>query len=81
MVDGKLLRGHIGRAGHLGHMSLDPDGTPDICGAPGSLELAIGNATILERSGGRFQTTHDLLAAHEAGDATATAVWLKSVTG
>src|SRR5690349_12419215 len=25
MVDGRLLRGHIGRAGHLGHICLDPD--------------------------------------------------------
>ncbi|MBI3876692.1 MAG: ROK family protein, partial [Verrucomicrobia bacterium] len=31
MVDGRLLRGHIGRAGHLGHVSLDPGGAPDIC--------------------------------------------------
>ena len=43
MVDGRLLRGHIGRAGHLGHISLDPDGTPDVTGTPGSLEVAIGN--------------------------------------
>ncbi|MBI3417870.1 MAG: ROK family protein [Verrucomicrobia bacterium] len=79
MVDGKLLHGHLGRAGHFGHICLDPEGAPDICGTPGSLELAIGNATIRDRSGGRFQTTHELLAAHTAGDAQATAIWLKSV--
>jgi glucokinase len=79
MVDGRLLRGHIGRAGHLGHMSLDPDGTPDVTGTPGSLEVAIGNYTIQERSGGRFTTTHDLVAAHVKGDPDATTVWLKSV--
>jgi glucokinase len=79
MVDGRLLRGHIGRAGHLGHSSLDPDGPPDCAGAPGSLEVAIGNCTIGERSGGRFQTTHELIAAHLKGDAGATAIWLKSV--
>ena len=79
MVDGRLLQGHIGRAGHLGHISLDPDGTPDVTGTPGSLEVAIGNYTIQERSGGRFKTTHELVAAHEKGDTEATAVWLKSV--
>ena len=79
MVDGRLLRGHVGKAGHLGHVSLDPDGALDICGAPGSLEDAIGNHNVAARSDGRFATTHDLMRAHEAGDGFATAVWLKSV--
>ena len=79
MVDGRLLRGHIGRAGHLGHASLDPEGSPDCAGTPGSLEVAIGNCTIQERSGGRFPTTHELIAAHLAGNAEASAIWLKSV--
>src|SRR5438876_1179408 len=79
MVDGRLLRGHSGRAGHLGHASLDPDGPPDCAGTPGSLEVAIGNCTIQDRSGGRFHTTHDLIAAHLKGDAEASAIWLKSV--
>ena len=79
MVDGRLLHGHIGRAGHLGHISLDPDGTPDVTGTPGSLEVAIGNYTIQERSGGRFKTTHDLVAAHLKRDTEATDIWLKSV--
>lgn len=64
MVDGRLLHGHIGRAGHLGHISLDPEGVPDVTGTPGSLEVAIGNYTIQERTGGRFATTHELVAAH-----------------
>ena len=79
MVDGRLLRGHIGRGGHLGHSSLDPDGPPDCAGTPGSLEVAIGNCTIQERSRGRFQSTHDLIAAYLKGDAEAAAIWLKSV--
>lgn len=79
IVDGKLLRGHIGRAGHLGHSCLDIDGPPDCAGTPGSLEVAIGNCTLKERTRGRFQETHELVAAHLAGDADATAIWLKSV--
>lgn len=79
IVDGRLLRGHIGRAGHLGHISLDIDGEPDVCAMPGSLEVLIGNCSIVDRSQGRFQTTHDLVAAHLAGDAEASHVWLRSV--
>jgi glucokinase len=79
MVDGHLLRGHSGKAGHVGHISLDPQGAPDICGTPGSLELAIGNATILERTGGRFATTHELVCAYEEGDRGAAGCWLTSV--
>jgi glucokinase len=79
IVDGQLLRGHIGRAGHLGHSCLDIEGPPDVTGTPGSLEVAIGNCTVAARSRGRFHTTHDLVAAYNAGDVEATAVWLRSV--
>jgi glucokinase len=79
MVDGRLLHGHLGRAGHLGHLSLNIDGPPDVCRLPGSLETAIGNCTIAARSHGRFTTTHELVAAHLAGDADASRIWLRSV--
>ena len=79
MVDGNLLRGAVGRAGHLGHVSLDPDGPPDVTNCPGSLEHEIGNVTVESRTAGRFKSTHDLIAAHERGDAGATRVWLRSV--
>ncbi|HEY0552011.1 MAG TPA: ROK family protein [Verrucomicrobiae bacterium] len=79
LVDGKLLRGAIGRGGHFGHACLDPNGVPDICGMPGSLETVIGNYNIVERTRGRFPTTHALVEAHLAGDLEATACWLKSV--
>lgn len=79
MVDGRILRGAIGRAGHLGHVCLDVDGAPDICGIPGSLEDAIGNCTIRQRTGNRFNSTHDLLRAHAAGDDEAGRWWLLSV--
>lgn len=79
IVDGRLLKGALGRAGHLGHFSLDLDGPRDICAMPGSLEVMIGNCTIEARSGGRFKTTHDLVAAHLNGDKAATEVWLRSV--
>ena len=79
LVDGRLLRGHLGRAGHLGHISLDADGARDIVGTPGSLEDAIGDCTVAQRSGGRFASTALLLDAYRAGDPTAAAVWSRSV--
>ena len=79
LIDGRLLRGHLGRAGHLGHVSLDPAGEPDIAGTPGSLEDAIGECTLKARSGGRFASTRALVAASKRKDSEARRVWLKSV--
>lgn len=79
MVDGNLLRGHTGKAGHLGHTCLDLRGEPDICRTPGSLEMMIGNCTIGRRSGDRFGSTHELIEALRHGDTQAEKVWLSSV--
>jgi glucokinase len=79
ICDGHLLRGHLGRAGHLGHISLDIHGAPGICRTPGALEDWIGNHNIRERTGGRFATTHELVAAYRTGDPTASEAWLKSI--
>lgn len=79
MSDGCLLRGAIGRAGHIGHLSLDPEGVVSITGMPGALEVMIGDCTVAARAGGRFSTTAALVAAHRAGDTDATRVWLRSL--
>jgi len=74
---GRLLHGAIGRAGHLGHMTVDAVGAPDITGTPGSLEDALGDATVRSRTG--FPSTQALLEAVAAGDAAASACWHQSV--
>lgn len=79
MVDGHLLKGHIGRAGHLGHISQQLDGPTDICRTPGSLEWNIGNCTIKDRTDGRFKSTYDLVQASIEGDSFAKGVWERSV--
>ncbi|MFM7750410.1 MAG: ROK family protein, partial [Opitutaceae bacterium] len=79
LAGGRLLRGAIGRAGHIGHLSLDREGTPSITGMPGALETLVGECTLAARSGGRFTSTAELVAAHHAGNAHATRVWLDSV--
>lgn len=79
IVDGRLLRGHIGRAGHFGHISLDPAGPPDITGTPGSLEDACGDSTVKARTSGRFGSTRELVAAVRKRDPEARKAWLGSV--
>ena len=76
---GRLLRGHFGRAGHLGHTTVDFLGAADFCNTPGSIEDAIGNLTIQQRSGGVFDTTHELIAAYASGDAHAAEIWRRSL--
>jgi glucokinase len=79
IVDGRLLRGQIGRAGHFGHLSLDPNGTLDITHAPGSLEDAVGDATVQRRSNGLFSCTTALTDAVRKGDGEARAIWAQSI--
>lgn len=79
VCDGKLLRGRFGRAGHLGHTSINYDGPPDICGTPGSIEDAIGEATVVTRSNGSYPTTKALVEAYAEGDPVATEIWLTSL--
>ncbi len=79
LIDGKLYQGSFQKAGHIGHITLDNEGEPDITGMPGSLEDAIGNATIQKRSMGRFSDTFALLDAFRTGDHFAKEVWLVSV--
>lgn len=79
LIDGKLYQGNFQKAGHVGHISIDADGDPDITGVPGSLEDAIGNATVERRSLGRFTSTYQLLEAYKRGDYLAQWVWLSSV--
>jgi glucokinase len=79
LVDGQLLRGHLGRAGHLGHISLNPDGPLDIVNTPGSLEDLIGDSTVAKRSAGKFDSTLALVSAARGGNAQARRVWLRSI--
>jgi glucokinase len=79
IVDGRLLQGHIGRAGHLGHNCLAMDAPIDVTGIPGSVEYFVGNWNIQERTDGRFPTTHALIEAVRAGDPGAQDVWNCSI--
>ena len=79
LINGQPYLGAFGKAGHIGHMVINDQGHTDICGMPGSLEDAIGNVTINRRSGGRFNSTHELIDACRKGDKKAKTIWLTSV--
>lgn len=78
-INGKIHQGAFQKAGHIGHMSINQDGEPDICGMPGSLEEAIGNYSVEKRSNGMFQSTAALIEALKFGNLDAKRIWLTSV--
>ena len=80
LINGQLHQGFLQRAGHLGHICVDAAaGDRDITGVSGSLEDAIGEATLNKRSLGKFSCTSDLVEAYRAGDTWATYVWLTAI--
>lgn len=79
LSEGRLIRGHTGRAGHLGHVSVNRHGPVSIAGMPGALECFMGNYTVAERSRGRFTSTKALVEAVRAGDVEAANIWHDSV--
>ncbi len=80
LINGQLYQGMNQMAGHMGHATVDAMAIDkDVTNMPGSLEDAIGNLSIKQRSNGKFETTWDLVKAYEEGDSFATDVWLASV--
>jgi glucokinase len=79
LIDGKPYQGSFQKAGHIGHISLNCEESPDVTGMPGSLEDAIGNCTVQKRSLGKFNDTYSLLEAYRNGDHFARWVWLSSI--
>lgn len=79
LIDGKPYQGAFNKAGHIGHMVINDEGDCDVTGMPGSLEECIGECTIAKRTGGKFNSTRDMLDAMRNGDEYAKNTWLKSV--
>lgn len=51
VLDGRLLDGEAGNAGHIGHVVVDPMGRGCPCGSRGCLEAQISGTAIAERTG------------------------------
>jgi len=51
VLDGRLLDGAAGNAGHIGHVIVEPDGRPCACGARGCLEAEASGTAIAAVTG------------------------------
>ncbi|MGH3357695.1 MAG: ROK family protein, partial [Nocardioidaceae bacterium] len=74
IVGGSLHRGAYGLSGEFGHITVEPGGAACDCGGAGCLETVASVPAVLEAyraAGGHADDITDLLAALEAGDATA----------
>ena len=52
VLDGRMLDGHDGNAGHIGHLIVEPDGRICVCGARGCLEAEASGTAIRAITGG-----------------------------
>lgn len=51
VLDGRLLDGTDGNAGHIGHVVVEPDGRPCACGGRGCLEAEASGTAVAAASG------------------------------
>jgi glucokinase len=51
VLDGRLLDGRLGNAGHVGHMVVEPDGRACVCGGRGCLEAEASGTAIAAVTG------------------------------
>lgn len=70
VADGRLLRGRLGMAGHIGHMTVVRDGAPCACGNRGCWEAYASGTAFAARAG---REPRAVFAAAAAGDAAALA--------
>jgi glucokinase len=69
IVDGKVLHGRKGMAGHVGHLAIYPDGLICSCGNAGCWEAYAAGPAFTARA--KAKSAADVFAAAEAGDSTA----------
>jgi predicted NBD/HSP70 family sugar kinase len=74
IIGGRLMVGHRGHSGKVGHMVVNPDGLPCGCGSRGCWETEIGEAALLRHAGrqpGGPEAVAEVLRAAAGGDPTA----------
>jgi glucokinase len=75
-IDGRVLQGHDGTAGEIGHQTIDPDGPPCGCGNRGCLDRMAG-ADAIAAAAGRA-TVAAAAEAARAGDPVAVAAFAQA---
>ena len=77
IVDGAPLTGSAGYSGEVGHIPVNPDGSPCRCGSIGCWETEVGTSALLRRAGRPPEGGHDavdaILRDAEAGEPEALA--------
>jgi glucokinase len=73
VIDGRLLEGAHGNAGHIGHVVVEPDGRPCACGGRGCLEAEASGLSI-EASTGRPASESDSAVRRRTGTLVGRAV-------
>ncbi len=72
IVGGRPLTGIAGYGGEVGHMPVDPNGSPCACGSTGCWETVVGERALLRRAGlpedGGRAAVDELIRAAEGGD-------------
>jgi predicted NBD/HSP70 family sugar kinase len=73
LIDGEPFRGTTGKAGQIGHVTIDENGPICRCGSRGCLDTLAGGPALLElfRGDPGMQRLRDLLARADTGDASA----------
>ncbi len=73
LIDGTIFRGVTGKAGQIGHVTIDENGPICRCGSRGCLDTLAGGPALLElfRDDPGMQRVRDLLLRAEGGDASA----------
>lgn len=87
VVDGRVVLGSHGYAGALGHVAIDYDGEPCVCGQRGCLVTVAGPDLLLERAGlqhllaeqGLTAALAAFVARLKAGESDASAAWKDAV--
>ena len=73
LIEGQIFRGTSGKAGQIGHVTIDENGPICLCGSRGCLDTLAGGPALLElfRGDPGMQRIRDLLVRAESGDASA----------
>lgn len=80
LINGALVQGYLHRAGHFGHIAIDSGSeAQDNTGIPGSLEDAVGEETLSQRTYGKYTSTRELVESYSQGEPWASYVWLSSL--
>ena len=81
VLDGRLVDGATGNAGHVGHVVVEPDGPPCSCGGRGCLESVASGPRIAawaREQGWRGGSARELADAARHGDPTARAAFARA---